>query len=332
MEVTLLKTKKVYCKGWESLHDIMYAEGGRHLEELIDRDSQEVYLFLSSKSIVEDVTWREVINTTSGDDYMCATFRVEEVGIDRYVLKLNDKNIIAFDFSDTTLPQNIEGILPSDYYKVGRMFFESVHWTRDYLEYEARKCLANFAEDKDVVEFLSGYENHKNLQNSFDHNGWQYKYLLSQVKYVRNKYNKDKNIIVNPKQSSKIDYKEFDEWLKEKDNSWAKEIIERSGSNVEFSNFSNFLTIHSKYFNIDNEREMRVRLLELKKQRNMVSHKIGSLVEQEWTDLGTAIENMKYIVDKLNKGKDKDKTLYKCLDKRKEKIIELCKIINGIKQ
>ena len=346
MEVTILKNKKVFEKDWQSLDDIKYTDTGDHLGQLVDCESKPVYFFPHQKSIIEEnVSWKDVIDTGSGDDPICAKFKIEETGIKRYVLKMDGKNIIAFDFSDDVSPQTIEGILPPNYYLVGRMFFECIHWTRDYLEYRAKKCLEEVAPDNtESLNFLKGYyrynqernnqfvKEHKYageiLKNADNIKDWEIKYLLSQVKYVYSQYNDDSK--------PNVDYAKFQEWIqtssKDRGGSWAKPILEwgekgHSIANVEFSNYSNFVKSNNSYFKFDNNTQSDIGecLKHLKDARNLVSHNIKSLVEKKCTDLSSTIEYMKRVAAIFG-----NETLYDSLNKRKIKIEEMCKEINGI--
>ena len=330
MEVLILKTKEILEKDWKSLNEIVYTDDGNCLEELKNTDSHDVYLFLSNPSIVEEKTWRDVIiDTKPGDTFICARFRIEEVGIDRYVLKVNGKNVITMDFSDDVLRKNIEGILPAEYYTIGRMFFECIHWTRDFLEHEAKKCLSEVALDKKSINFLSGYYRYKNknnnsykkkidaLVNNIDEEvDWEIKYLLSQVQYVMGRYGRNEP----------LDYTKFDKWLEQ--NSYAKSIFEwgdrnKNIANVEFSNYNNFIETNRSYFpnlNIYND------LKQLKEQRNLVSHNIRNLVEQKGRDISEAIGHMENIANAFENDK-----LEKSLNKRKRKIEDEIEKINGIK-
>lgn len=336
MEVTILKNKMVLGKDWQSLDDIKYTDTEDHLGQLVDCESKPVFFFPHQKSIVEDVLWRDVIDAGNGDEPICAIFKIEETGIKRYVLKMNGKNIIAFDFSDDVSPQTIEGILPPNYYLVGRMFFECIHWTRDFLEYRARKILDEMSINKDVIKILNDFYNQKRLgadkhkyENKYsniisDLNNninreidFELKYLLSQVEYIYSQY------------EEKNENKSFIDWVNY--TGWAKIIMQwgegHSIANVEFSNYSNFIKIKNSYFGFDN---MSQRIIygyfnALKEQRNLVSHNIRNLVEQKWTELSAAVENMKNVANKLG-----NMTLYDSLDKRKGKIELLCKEINGI--
>lgn len=331
MEVLILKTKEILEKDWKRLDDIKYTDNGRHLGELKDTDSSEVLLFLNNPSIVDDkITWRDVIDTTScpNDLYISAKFRVEEVGINRYVLKANGKNVIALDFSDDVLRQDIEGVLPSEYYTIGRMFFECIHWTRDFLEHEAKKCLSEVALNIENIKFLSGYYNYKKYQDSRhkymkiinnlaknpgEEVDWELKYLLSQVQYVMKRYDK----------REPWNYSDFEKWLGDK--YYAKSIMEwgemnKSIANVEFSNYNNFIEINKSYFGEINIYE---ELRKLKEQRNLVSHNIRNLVEQEEIEISKAIGNMREIAHKF-----KNKKLEDSLKKREDKIEGVFKKIN----
>lgn len=337
MEVTILKNRKVLAKDWQKLDDIKYNSAGNHLGQLIDQESQPVYFFPHQKSIVDDVRWCDVFDTGTDNRPSHATFMIEETGIDRYVLKMNGKNVIAFDFSDEESPRNIESILPPDYYKVGKIFFECIHWTRDFLEFEAKKCLDTMEINRDILRFLSNYYISKDFDKKNSHRYaktvieldkaedinavFELKYLLSQVQYVYNNYKDD---------SEKKDMI-FKDWLEKK--SWARIIMEwgesgKSVANVEFSNYGNFVEIYyDSFFKLSAGEKKKIKLYldMLKDQRNLLSHNVRNLVEQKWTELSEAIDNMVHLMEKFG-----EMSLRDCLNQKKENIERICKNINGI--